>query len=99
MPFLNFFYACVQAQPCALRVPIGTPRCETEASHWTQDDAALARMMQDGAEAGQEAIWTRLQEEGMAWVSRCQGEWNVIHAVDTPIVFRQLTNDGTRFRD
>ncbi|WFD23002.1 hypothetical protein MEQU1_001686 [Malassezia equina] len=71
-----------------------TPRCETEASHWTQDDAALARMMQDGAEAGQEVIWKRLQEEGIAWVSPCQGEWNVIHAVDTPIVFRHLTNDG-----
>ncbi|WFD19389.1 hypothetical protein MCAP1_001619 [Malassezia caprae] len=94
VPFLNFFFARVQAQPCAHRVPLGKPPCETETEHWTQEDAELARMMQAGADAGREAIWTRLQQEGMAWVSPCQGEWNVIHAIDTPIVFRQLTQDG-----
>ena len=95
VPFLNFFFARVQAQPCAYRMPLGTPPCETETTHWTQQDTELARMVQSSTDGGHEAIWTRLQQEGMAWVSPCQGEWNVIHAVDTPIVFRHLTHDGT----
>lgn len=95
--FLNFFFARVQAQPLAHQVPLGTPPSEMESSHWTQDAAALAEMLQGKQSDGWHTIWTRLQQEGMAWVSRCQGEWNVIHAVDTPIVFRQLTDDGTSF--
>ncbi|WFD26923.1 hypothetical protein MNAN1_001912 [Malassezia nana] len=92
--FLNFFFERVQAQPLAHQVPLGTPPSETETWHWTQDSAALADMLQGNQSDGWHTIWTRLQQEGMAWVSRCQGEWNVIHAVDTPIVFRQLTDDG-----
>lgn len=63
--------------------------------HWTENEARLDLPADNPArEATWEALWSQLAADGMHWVSPCQGEWNVIHAVDTPVVFRTLAADG-----
>lgn len=32
--------------------------------------------------------------QGYHWISPCQGEHNLIRAADSPVVFRELTDDG-----
>lgn len=97
IPFLNFFYARVVPNPMAASLSAGEPLPEHGPVHWTEDEDRLAALWPDGdvsAQAGWDMLWRRMQEEGMSWVSPCQGEWNMIHAVDTPIVYRHLSPDG-----
>lgn len=100
VPFLNFF--CARIQPTGSRAR-GKPRPVDEA-HWTEDINKLAHVLRvDGDAAARQQgwadLWDRLGEEGILWVSKCQGEWNVIYAVDTPIVFRSLSEQGTGSTD
>ena len=98
--FLNFFFARVEPLPGQEKGEAASePREDDDAAHWTEDPQELAKVMQahDGSppsEAGWEELWKRLHSEGLTWLSKCQGEWNVIHAVDTPVVFRTLSEDG-----
>lgn len=89
MPFLNFFFARVQRNPA--QVKPGPPVELSDELHWTEDAQALRGIFEHGH--GWDEVWQRLQKEGMSWLSKCQGEWNVIHAVDTPIVYRHLSPD------
>ena len=66
--------------------------CEGEQVHWSEDADALAQVM--GKQRDMQALFRAMQAEGFTWLSKCQGEWNMIHAVDTPIVFRKLSEDG-----
>lgn len=92
MPFLNFFFARIERNPA--RTTPGAPPELSAAPHWTEDAAQLQALWEQ--KHGWDHLWTRLQSEGMSWWSKCQGEWNVIHAVDTPIVYRHLSpNEGT----
>ena len=92
VPFLNFFYARIERVPgtplarAALRLP------PHDAPHWTESRDELAAIL--SGPGGRSALQERLHAEGFAWQSKCQGELNVIHAVDTPVVFRSLSEDG-----
>lgn len=67
----------------------------SDKGHWSEDPAALEKLLPPSANPlDWGALWTALHREGMSWVSKCQGEWNVVHAIDTPIVYRQLTDSG-----
>ncbi|KAI3627043.1 hypothetical protein CBS14141_001044 [Malassezia furfur] len=95
VPFLNFFFARVRPTGTQVR---GKP-VAVDAPHWVDDASELRSVLRlgDGAEAekqGWQDLWDRLGAEEVAWVSKCQGEWNVIHAVDTPIVYRVLSWAG-----
>lgn len=95
VPFLNFFFARVRPTGTQVR---GQP-VAVDAPHWVDDTSELRSVLRldEGAEAekqGWQDLWDRLGAEEVAWVSKCQGEWNVIHAVDTPIVYRALSNEG-----
>ncbi|WFD30180.1 hypothetical protein MSPP1_001197 [Malassezia sp. CBS 17886] len=91
VPFLNFFSARVERIPHWTGGCSGTPVPEhSDSIHWTEDTAALQALRDDTAADPWHAVWRRLHDEGIGWWSNCQGEWNVIHAVDTPIVFRGL---------
>lgn len=95
VPFLNFFFARVRPTGTQVR---GQP-VAVDAPHWVDDTSELRSVLRldEGAEAekqGWQDLWNRLGAEEVAWVSKCQGEWNVIHAVDTPIVYRALSNEG-----
>lgn len=94
-PFLNFFFARVERNPVWGTAPVGPPgpMCEGEQVHWSEDADALAQVM--GKQRNMQALFRAMQAEGFTWLSKCQGEWNMIHAVDTPIVFRKLSEDGT----
>ncbi|WFD33668.1 hypothetical protein MCUN1_000481 [Malassezia cuniculi] len=95
--FLNFFFNRVERVPGVRRQ---TPAQQTppvqlppfDAPHWSDDPAQVSEIMADG---GWDALRKRLHADGFSWQSKCQGELNVIHAVDTPVVFRTLGEDGT----
>lgn len=91
VPFLNFFFARIKRNPAL--TPPGKPIPLCNSPHWTEDASTLKNILDQ--EQGWDMLWTKLQSEGMSWFSKCQGEWNVIHAVDTPIVFHHLSSDGS----
>lgn len=87
--FLNFFYARVE------RVP-GKPHGQPELPHfdapsWTDDGEQVSALF---SEHGWDGLRRRFHEQGFTWQSKCQGELNIIHVVDTPVVFRSLSEDG-----
>ncbi|WFD05454.1 hypothetical protein MVES1_000784 [Malassezia vespertilionis] len=103
VPFLNFFFARIEPLPTIDRDQVAEPvSAPAQGTHWAEEPEALARVTHgatrdDPYGANWQPLWTALASEGFAWLSKCQGEWNVIHAVDTPIVFRSLRADGTLY--
>lgn len=89
VPFLNFFFARIERSPGSGE--IGPPVELCNSPHWTEDADALRAIFEQGQ--GWDEVWRRLRSEGISWLSKCQGEWNVIHAVDTPIVYRHLSQE------
>lgn len=92
--FLNFFYARVE--------PVPGERCTEpklpphDAPSWTDDTEQVSQLF---SEHGWDGLRSRFHQQGFTWQSKCQGELNVIHAVDTPIVFCGLSEDGALFAD
>ena len=96
MPFLNFFAARIEPLPARTRGEYLPPDENDASTHWSEDAAKLGAVMGSTDADGYTRLWDALYKEGFTWLSKCQGEWNVIHAVDTPIVFRKLDVDGAQ---
>ncbi|WFC97686.1 hypothetical protein MYAM1_000405 [Malassezia yamatoensis] len=94
-PFLNFFFARVRRTGAR---QLGNP-VAIDKPHWTDDAQTLQAILQlngqsEAQQQGWKDLWDQLGKDGFGWVSKCQGEWNIIHAVDTPIVYRTLSEKG-----
>lgn len=79
--FLNFFFSRVRPNDAK-----------------AADVESVAHLDDEWTETGQFSADQTLQigrRQGYHWFSPCQGEYNLIRSADSPIVFRELSQDGT----
>ncbi|PWN33864.1 uncharacterized protein FA14DRAFT_108073, partial [Meira miltonrushii] len=78
--FLNFFFTRIRRNYAEAAKPETVANLDEE---WTETGTYSAdQVLQLG------------RAQGYHWLSPCQGEYNIIRSADSPIVFRELSEDG-----